>query len=109
MRRLLLLALAALACAVAAGCGGGEDESSGPLDATLAYLPAETPFAAAIDTDLDGDQYKAVDELLAKFPLGIESVEDILNAVKISSDKESVKVDLQLTKEMLDKAGKNPR
>jgi hypothetical protein len=33
-------------------------------------------------------------------------VEDILNAVKISADKEAVKVDLQLTKEMLDKAGK---
>ena len=67
-----------LACAVTAGCGGGEDESSGPLDAALAYLPAETPFAVAIDTDLDGDQYKAVDELLGKFPLGIESVEDAL-------------------------------
>jgi hypothetical protein len=33
-------------------------------------------------------------------------VQEILNAVKIGADKESVKVDVQVTKEMLDKAGK---
>lgn len=78
MRRRLLIAFAVLACFVGAGCGGDDDEASGPLDAALAYLPAEAPFAAAIDTDLDGDQYEAVDELLRKFPLGVESVEDAL-------------------------------
>lgn len=83
-----LLALAALTSLIAAGCAGDED-SSGPLDAALAYLPAETPFAAAIDTDLDGDQYKAVDSLLGKFPLGVESVEEVL-ADQLSGGEQDV-------------------
>ncbi|HZG48236.1 MAG TPA: DUF3352 domain-containing protein [Thermoleophilaceae bacterium] len=86
MRR--LLALAALTSLIAAGCAGDED-SSGPLDAALAYLPAETPFAAAIDTDLDGDQYEAVDSLLGKFPLGVESVEEAL-AGQLSGGEQDV-------------------
>jgi hypothetical protein len=69
MRRLLstLLALSAL---VAAGCGGGD--SSSALDDTLSYLPKDAVFAAALDTDIDGDQYKAVDRLLDKFAFGDE-------------------------------------
>jgi len=70
MRR-LLSALAILVCsaAVAAGCGG-DDSSGGGLEGALAYLPADTPFAVAIDTDVDGDQYQALDSLLGRFPGG---------------------------------------
>ena len=79
MRRSLpLLALpACLLAIVLPGCGG-DDDSSGPLDAGLAYLPADSPFAVAIDTDLDGDQYKALDSILGKFPFGDKTVKELI-------------------------------
>jgi hypothetical protein len=75
MRRLLTIPLVLLALLIA-GCGGGGDSGS-PLDSALSYLPEDAPFALAIDTDLDGDQYKAVQALLKKFPFGGQ-VEDSL-------------------------------
>jgi hypothetical protein len=70
MRRLLSTA-AIVACAALAGTGcGGDDNSGGALESTLAYVPRETPFAVAIDTDLEGDQYKSLDAILGKFPGG---------------------------------------
>ena len=79
MRRSLpLLALpACLLAIVLPGCGG-DDDSSGPLDAGLAYLPADSPFAVAIDTDLDGDQYKALDSILGRFPFGDKTVKELI-------------------------------
>ena len=64
MRRLIatLLALSVLALA---GCGGGD--SGSPLDTALSYLPKDAVFAAALDTDLDGDQYRALNDLLDEF------------------------------------------
>jgi hypothetical protein len=53
---------------VAAGCG--DEEAAGPLDEALGHLPAEAPFAVAIDTNLDGDQYRALDRIAGKFPFG---------------------------------------
>jgi hypothetical protein len=58
-----------LACLLA-GCGG--NESSGPLDASLSYIPKGTPFAVAIDTDLEGEQWKDVDSILERFPVGVD-------------------------------------
>jgi hypothetical protein len=80
VRRLLakLALLACLAPAALAGCGGGDDESPGALDAGLAQLPKEAPLAVAIDTDLEGDQYKALDSILGKFPLEASSVRELL-------------------------------
>jgi hypothetical protein len=80
VRRRLPLILVVLLCLAAVGAAacGGDDESSGPLDEALAYLPANEPFAVAIETDLDGKQFAAVDDLLGKFPLGVESVEGAL-------------------------------
>jgi hypothetical protein len=78
MRR-LLQALAPLACAAAlaaAGCGD-DDGSSGPIDSALAYVPEETPFAVAIETDVDGDQYQAVDAIVGRFP-GSDSIKESL-------------------------------
>jgi Protein of unknown function (DUF3352) len=76
VRRLVSI-LALSACLVAAGCGG-DQESSSPLGSALGYLPAESPFAVAIDTDLEGDQYRALDSILGRFPLPAESIEDLL-------------------------------
>ena len=60
-----------------AACGGDEEETTA-LGSALAYLPKETPFAVAIDTNLDSDQYKSVDSILAKFPLDAPSLKDLL-------------------------------
>ena len=47
------------------------------LGASLSYVPAETPFVVAIDTDLEGDQYKALDTILDRFP-GADTIKDLL-------------------------------
>jgi hypothetical protein len=58
MRRLTAATLVLFALLIA-GCGGGDDSGSA-LDSVLSYLPKDAPFAVAIDTDVDGDQYKAL-------------------------------------------------
>jgi hypothetical protein len=68
MRRLIATSLV-LSALLVSGCGGGDDSGSG-LDSALSYLPKDAPFAVVIDTDLDGDQYKALQALLKKFPFG---------------------------------------
>src|SRR5947208_8661596 len=67
MRRLAVLALVAPVLA-AAGCGGSKG-ASGPLDEGLRYLPANAPFAVAIDTDLGDGQYKSARQIAHKFAL----------------------------------------
>jgi Protein of unknown function (DUF3352) len=62
---------AVLACAAAIAAGCSDDESSGGgLESALAYVPAETPFAVALDTDVEGDQYQSLDDILGRFPGG---------------------------------------
>jgi len=77
MRGLISLA-AVLACAVAVATGcGGDEESAGALEAALAYVPAETPFAVAIATNVEGDQYQSLDDILGRFPGGDSIKEDL--------------------------------
>jgi len=76
MRRLLASAATLCLVALAAGCGG-EDNSSGPLESALSFVPKNTPFVIAIDTDLEGDQYKSLQAVLDRFPGGIR-LEDLL-------------------------------
>lgn len=82
MRR-LVSALATLACASAlavAGCGG--DEAGTPLDTALSYLPKDAPFAVALDTNLSGSQYKALDQIAGKFPFGDQLKGQILGSIE---------------------------
>src|ERR687893_3101603 len=68
--RLLAFMASVLVCALlAAGCNGDES-SGGALESSLAYVPPDTPFAVAIDTDVEGDQYQALDDILGRFPGG---------------------------------------
>jgi uncharacterized protein DUF3352 len=68
VRRLAAIVVAACALALP-GCGGGNGAKS-PLDEALGHLPKNAPFAVAISTNLDSGQYKAVDSILGRFPLG---------------------------------------
>ena len=68
MRRLLAIPLV-LSALLIAGCGG-DSGSGSALDSALSYLPKDAPFAVAIDTDIEGDQYQALQALLKKFPFG---------------------------------------
>jgi hypothetical protein len=73
MRKLTLLTLVLGTIAIA-GCGssGSGDDSSSPLDNALRYLPADAPFAVAIDTDGEGEQLGNAGDLADKFPFGDE-------------------------------------
>jgi uncharacterized protein DUF3352 len=83
MRRFLSV-IAVLGLLTAAGCGGGDDSGSA-LDAALAFLPKDTTFAVAIDTDVDGDQYQALGKLLNRFPFGNQVKENLLQQLEQSS------------------------
>jgi hypothetical protein len=70
MRRILsTVVVLASAALLAAGCNG-DDDSGDALESALAYVPADTPFAVAIDTDVEGDQIQALDDILGRFPGG---------------------------------------
>jgi hypothetical protein len=84
--RLVAALLACLAVAVSAGCGG--DDSSGGVGAALSYVPAETPFAVAVDTDLEGDQWQALDKLVNRF-LGADQIKALL-AAQLTMGQEGV-------------------
>ena len=89
MRRNRALLAAPLASLALTGCGG--DDAGNPLDKALGYLPEDAPFVAAIDTDLEGDQFKAVDSILDKFPFGDrvkDEVADELEQTGIDVDED---------------------
>ncbi|MBA3261276.1 MAG: DUF3352 domain-containing protein [Thermoleophilaceae bacterium] len=85
----LFACVAVLAVAIA-GCGGADNSSSG-TGAVLSYVPAETPFAVSIDTDLEGDQYKSLDAILNRFP-GADTIKALLKA-QLSMGQEGVDFD----------------
>ena len=85
MRRLLTIPLVLLALLIA-GCGGGGDSGSA-LDSALSYLPKDAPFAVAIDTDLDGDQYKALQDLIKKFPFGGQLQDSLRQQLEQGSER----------------------
>src|SRR5918992_5476906 len=79
--RILASALTALCCIVAvAGCGA--EEAGGPLDEALRYLPADAPFAVAIDTDLEDDQYRSLDRIVKRFPFGEQAIGQLEESIE---------------------------
>src|SRR5262245_22931776 len=77
-----VLALPALLLAIAlAGCGGGSDSGSA-LDNALGYLPKDAPFAVAIATDVDGDQYRALGKLIGRFPFGRQALQSLQDQIE---------------------------
>jgi Protein of unknown function (DUF3352) len=83
MRRFVSV-IFALAMLAMAGCGGGDDSGSA-LDSALAVLPKDAPFVAVVDTNLDGDQYKAVGKLIDKFPFSEQIKKGLRQSVEESS------------------------
>jgi hypothetical protein len=79
----LLLVLAALAL-VATGCGSSGSSGSG-LDTALSYVPKDAPVVVALDTDPDGDQWKQVNDLIAKFPGGGQAKQQFKTAFNARS------------------------
>jgi hypothetical protein len=80
MRRLALLVVAVAVAIALFGCGGGS--SGSPLDEGLGFLPKDAPFVAAIDTDLEGSQFKNVDRFLKRFPFGSQVKESIKKSIE---------------------------
>jgi hypothetical protein len=74
-----LLAVATAGGLVASGCGS--DSSGSPLDNSLGYLPENAPLAVAIETDVDGDQFQALDRLAKRFPFGEQIKNNILRSL----------------------------
>jgi hypothetical protein len=93
MRR-FLSAMLVLGVLAGAGCGGGDDSGSA-LDSVLAFLPKDTTFVVAIDTDTDGDQFQALGELLDKFPFGDQFRSSLRDQLEQSSGGVSFNDDLK--------------
>lgn len=82
MRKLLLTTLILGTIAIA-GCGSSSgDDASSPLDNALRYLPADTPFAVAIDTDIAGEQFRAAGGLADRFAFGDQLREQLEGIVE---------------------------
>jgi hypothetical protein len=72
----LFACLGAVALATS-GCGGSS--SSSGIGTVLAYVPADTPFAVQLDTNLGDKQYKALDAILNRFP-GADTIRALIKA-----------------------------
>lgn len=69
---------------VVAGCGGDDDGGGGddsPLGNALAYAPADTPFVVAIDTDVEGSQFEAVQAIGERFPFADQARDALQDAL----------------------------
>jgi len=93
MRAVALIVLALLALLVG-GCGGSDDSGSALSD-SLAYLPKDAPFAVAIDTDLQGDQYAALGKLVDRFPFADQIKGSIVQRLEQSSGDLSFNDDIR--------------
>ncbi|HEX2070490.1 MAG TPA: DUF3352 domain-containing protein [Thermoleophilaceae bacterium] len=79
MRKLSFLPVLVTTLAIA-GCGGSGssgDDGSSPLDNALRYLPADAPFAVAIDTDTEGEQAQNAEDLAEQFAFGDQLEEQL--------------------------------
>lgn len=86
VRRALATSLALGVSLAAAGCGSSGPSSSGPLDEALGYLPSDAPLVVAVSTDLDGDQYQAIESILKRFPIAGPVKEQLKQSITEDSD-----------------------
>jgi uncharacterized protein DUF3352 len=70
--RVSLVALAAALATALAGCGG-EGDGGAPADGAE-MAPATAALFVAIDTDFEGDQWQAAEELVTRFPASEEAI-----------------------------------
>jgi hypothetical protein len=77
MRRFLIALLAGMALAVA-GCGGSESGSSAD---SAAMAPSGAGLYVSVDTNRDGEQWKRLDDLLAKVPGGDRLVDELVSGI----------------------------
>ena len=87
--RSLAVLLASSAALAVAGCGG--DGKYWAVSAPLSYVPADTPFAISIDTDLEGEQWKSADADPQPLP-GADVIKNLLKA-QLSMGQEGVEFD----------------
>ena len=78
--RLLLALATAVSVLLAAGCGG-----AGSPGGAAEVAPADAAFYAVVDTDFQGDQWEAVEELAARFPGGENLIARIVEEIEASS------------------------
>jgi hypothetical protein len=76
MRRLMIVLAAGAALAVA-GCGGGSETGSSADSAAMA--PRGAGLYVSVDTNRDGEQWKQLDDLLAKVPGGGRLVDELVS------------------------------
>ena len=67
MRRVGTTAVLVLSLA-AAGCGGGAREEAKPSVEGATVVPASAPLYVSVDSDLDSEQWNALEDLLERFP-----------------------------------------
>lgn len=72
--RLIPALLAAALLAVVAGCG--QSDAAGEA---ASVVPENVAVYVSVDTSFEGDQWRAVSDLLAKFPDGERALEDLLD------------------------------
>lgn len=73
---LVLTVIAATSVLLAAGCGGGESKT--PFGQALSYVPKGAPMVIALDSDIEGSQYKNIKALVDRVPSGKEGSEKLL-------------------------------
>jgi hypothetical protein len=88
------LATLVWAALVAAGCNG-DDGSGGALESSLAYVPADTPFVVAIETDVEGEQYQRLDDIVGRFPGGDSVRQELLRRLEEGDEDVSYEEDVK--------------
>ena len=87
MRALKASVLAVCAALAVAGCGGGD--SGSPLETALSYLPKDAQVVVALDTDLEGGQYRSLNSMIEEFAFSGEIRDRLREQLPESTDFEN--------------------
>jgi Protein of unknown function (DUF3352) len=82
VRALAFVASVATACVVAVGCGGGGGGGGGGLAGGADLVPASAVFFAALNTDFEGDQWGAAENLIRRFPSGPDALAQLQTSLR---------------------------